>query len=159
MMWSKLRVKVRATLCKELRDRIDFHVAVYRKSHDSAYGRAWISIDGHQAGSWSCFEQLLHPIALEDLRTRFSGGWSVQQYDRLASERGIYTQKEFKRILSEYLDLAPHDALSSAIPLTRALAVMDKRIGRRTLARLPIGDETDAIVQLLWQLRTHKGVS
>jgi hypothetical protein len=156
MMWSKLREKIRAMLCRELRGRIDFHVTAYRQSHDSAYGRAWISLDGQQVGSWSCFEQLLRSFPAEDLRARFPDGWFVQQYDQFASERGVYTQPEFKRILSEYLDADPQDALGAAIPLTRALAVIDRRIGRRTLARFSVDDEPDALVRLLWYLRTQK---
>lgn len=135
---------------------MDFHVAVYRKSHDADYGRAWISIDGQQIGSWSCFEQLFHGAAVEQLRQRFPGGWFIAEYNRLASERGVYSQKEFKRLLAEYLDLDPHVALTSAIPLTRALAVIDKRVGRRSLARFAIAEEPDVIVQLLYHLRTQK---
>lgn len=105
MMWSQLRVKVRANLCEQLRSRLDFHVAVYRKSHDADYGRAWISLDGQQIGSWSCFEQLFHGATVEQLRQRFPGGWFIAEYNRLASERGVYSQKEFKRLLAEYLDL------------------------------------------------------
>ena len=156
MIWSKLRVKVRANLCKELRDRLDFHVTAYRKSHDSDYGRAWISVDGHQIASWSCFEQLLHPLPLEKLRARFPGGWRVFEYDRFASERGIYSEREFKLLLGEYLNLDPHAALSSAVPLIRMLAVIDKRIGARTLSRFAIHEEPDMIVQLLYRLRTQE---
>ena len=88
MMWSQLRVKVRANLCEELRGRMDFHVAVYRKSHDSDYGRAWISIDGRQVGSWSCFEQLFHGATLEELRKRFPDGWFIPEYIRKRSTTG-----------------------------------------------------------------------
>jgi hypothetical protein len=71
MMWSKLRVQVRANLVEELRARIDFDVAVYRKSHDSDYGRAWISLDGHPIGNWSCFEQFRHRVLPETLQAQF----------------------------------------------------------------------------------------
>jgi len=155
MIWSKLRVMVRANLCEELKNRLDFHVAVYRKSHDSEYGRAWITLDGEQVGSWSCFEQLFHKVAVEQLRARFPNGWTGLEYDRFVAEQGVYSQKEFKSLLVEYLGMDPHAALVSTVPLTRMLAVSDKRIGRRTLARFALENEPDLIVQLLYHVRVN----
>ena len=152
-MWSKIRVMVRANLCEALKDRLDFHVAVYRESHDSKYGRAWITLDGQQVGSWSCFEQLFHKVAVEQLRARFPNGWTALEYDRFVAEQGVYSQKEFKGLLEEYLGLDPHAALASAVPLTRLLAMCDKRIGQRTLARIAIENEPDLIVKMLYHIR------
>lgn len=154
MMWSQLRVKARANLCDRLRDRMDFHVAVYRDSHDSDYGRAWISIDGEQVASWSCFEQLLHPVALEELKARFPQGWTPLEYDRFVAERGICSKKQFTRLMAEYLSMDPQEALGSAVPLTRLLAMSDRRIGTRTLTRFDISKEQDPMVQLVYRLRT-----
>src|SRR5215831_14344953 len=58
MNWSQLRKQIRTLICDELRDRVNFHKAVYRKSWESAYDRAWITIDGEEAfelshGAWS----------------------------------------------------------------------------------------------------------
>lgn len=154
MMWSKLRHMGRSNLCEQLRDRLDFHVAVYRKFHD--YGRAWIAIDGKQTASWSCVDQTYGGhVTVEELQERFPTGWSGRQYDRFAAERGLYSKQEFMRLLSDYLNMDPHVALSSPVPLTRALAVADKRVGRRTLERLDIERDTDPIVRLLYQLRTQ----
>jgi hypothetical protein len=156
MNWSKLRAKVRANLCEELRDRLDFHMAVYRTSPDSDRGRGWISLDGQQIGSWSYFEELLSPLTIEEMNARFPEGWAGRDSVTLLNERGVYSDKAFKGFLEAYLELDPHDALSSPIPLTRALAVSDKRIGRRTLARFAIHEEPDGIVRLLFRLRTQQ---
>src|SRR6185369_15764765 len=45
MQWSKLKARVKERICPELRDRVDFHLTSYRRSHDEA-DKVWITIDG-----------------------------------------------------------------------------------------------------------------
>jgi hypothetical protein len=53
----------------------------------------------------------------------------------------------------EYLDSEPQDALSSADPILKALAIIDRRIGQRTLARLRIGRSEHSLVRRFYTLR------
>jgi hypothetical protein len=154
MNWSKLRKRIRENISPDLRDRIDLHVAVYRESHDADYGRAWITIDGKQVASWSCMEQLLSPqLELGAIKTKLQNG---QDYSEIASELGIYSQKEFVAILSEYLNTDPHSALASKVPLARALAIVDRRIGKRTLQGLAIDQENDPLALVFFALRMER---
>src|SRR6185369_9440020 len=45
MQWSKLKARVKERICPELRDRVDFHLTSYRRSHDDV-DKVWITIDG-----------------------------------------------------------------------------------------------------------------
>lgn len=148
MNWSDLRARIRENLSPDIRDRIDFHVTVYRKSHDSAYGRAWITIDRKQVASWSDFEHLI--------KTNFN--WIDEHRFPLTNtpfhlEEAKYSKKDFLNILTEFLNLNPRNLLSSSVPLARALAVADRRIGKRTLKEFPIREEQDPLVLLLFALR------
>ena len=55
--------------------------------------------------------------------------------------------------LKRYLALSIEDALISDRPLVRALAVIDRRAGKRRLRRLEIGPEEHPLVRELYQLR------
>ena len=155
MKWSQLRLRTRENLCDELKKRVDFHVARYRKSHDGDYRRGWISVDGEQLASWSCFEQLFagSDVQIDEVKKRFPDGWSPKEYDRFISERGIYSGSEFMSLLFEYLSFAPHKMLNAEIPLLRALAILDRRVGKRSIASFEINKEEDPIVTALYHLR------
>ena len=157
MKWSKLRIRSKENLCDSLKERLDFHVARYRKSHDGDYRRGWISNDGEQLASWSCFEQLLsgNLISTDGLNRPNPNSWSGEEYNQLMAEIGVYSGTEFMNLLFEYLSLSPHDALKSKIPLLRALAIAERRIGKRTLSTFEICNEEDPLVLALYHLRLN----
>src|SRR6476660_2544832 len=58
MIWSHLTKQLRSLICEALRARVDSPKATYRKACESAYDRAWITIDGKEAfqlshGEWT----------------------------------------------------------------------------------------------------------
>ena len=55
--------------------------------------------------------------------------------------------------LKAYLLLSVDDALQSGSPLIRALAVIDRRVGKRRLRSLEIGPEEHSLVYELYRLR------
>ncbi len=99
-------------------------------------------------------------VSKEEFKRHFPPGylWSVDSFDRLLSKHGIYSGSEFMSLLFDYLNLSPHEAIKSEIPLWRALAIVDRRIGKRTLKSYSIDDENDPVVHLFHLLRT-KGIS
>ena len=153
MKWSKLRVKTRSNVCEALRDRIDFHVATYRESHDSGLRRGWITVDRRQIASWSCHELdrngnlLNEPVPVYTL--------ADPEITLALSRDGKYSGSGFMNYLTDYLNIDPQSALRSEIPLIRTLAVVDRRIGKRSLKKYPIKDEPDRIVKALFELRSE----
>src|SRR6267378_3968098 len=47
MQWSKLKSRVKAFICPELKDKIDFHVTRYRKAH-SWISESWVTVNGEK---------------------------------------------------------------------------------------------------------------
>ena len=52
-----------------------------------------------------------------------------------------------------YLEMPVQLALKSANPFIRSLAIIDRRVGRRTLEELEIGDSEHSLVRELYRLR------
>ena len=68
------------------------------------------------------------------------------------SERTEYTDEEFSRALGEYRNQEIRVSLSSENPLVRMLAVLDRRVGKRTL----IGLRAELARQPLWLQRLYR---
>lgn len=150
MKWSDLRKRIRAGISPEIRGRIDFHVARYRVPRSSADGRAWITVDREQIASWSCNEHLIRTL---DWHYLFQPPRRPLTSAEDHLQLGHYSKKDFLNILKEFLNSNPQKLLNSKVPLARALAIVDRRIGKRTLEKFPIREETDPIVMLFFALR------
>lgn len=120
MQWSKLRSLFHDHLAPELRGRLDVHAAAYKSG-----GRTWISFDGQEI---ACVQapgftrQVLGHSSCADLHN----GQTLELGD------AIYT------LVHASID----DCLGSDNPLVRAIAVLDKRCGKRRLELLASGSPT-----------------
>jgi hypothetical protein len=111
MKWSKLRSLFITHLAPELQGRIDVHAASYPSG-----GRTWLSFGGHeivcvQAPGWT--RQVFRHSTCADLHE----GQTLQLGD------AIYT------LVHTGID----DCLSSDNPLVQAVALLDRRCGKRRL--------------------------
>ena len=59
----------------------------------------------------------------------------------------------FDVAMRAYLDMPVHLALKSTNPFVRSLAIIDRRVGRRTLDRLEIGSDEHSLVREFYRLR------
>lgn len=66
----------------------------------------------------------------------------------------IYSPHDVWASLESYLDLQPQVALQLTDPILKAMAMVDRRIGVRTLKQLNLGDDEHSLVRLLYFLRT-----
>ncbi len=147
MRWSKTRKLLHARLADSLTGRLGVHVTRYGWTRDED-GRAWVTFDGREVASfcfWS-FHNRYYPLA-EDIRevggTEPYRDLPARDVDRAGSEareilhrRGIFGEDEFLDAVREYLRLSVDDALRSGNPLVRALAMLDRRLGKRRLRML-----------------------
>src|SRR6266851_6303680 len=86
MQWSKLRASVRALICPELRQRIDFHVTQYRVGTSSKSGL--VTIDGKRVLALSYFRFCRHGdgwFASGESETK----WSPKQCDEIHPPRQL----------------------------------------------------------------------
>ena len=146
MQWSKLKSRVKDFICPELRDRIDFHLTSYRESHDGA-DKVWITIDGNRV-----FDCKHYPYEWAEAEA-YHGGSRGEQIKSSLREKEIHGPKDFGDAMRAYLDMPIHEALESRNPLVRAFAIVDRRLGKRTLAKLKVLDSEHALVKAFHKLR------
>jgi hypothetical protein len=146
MQWSKLKSRVKSLICPELRDRIDFHLASYRESHDGA-DKVWITVDGRRV--FSCKH---YPYEWAEAEAYHTGLRGAQVKDFMEGKE-IHRPKDFGDAMRAYLDMPVNEALESADPLVRAFALVDRRVGRRTLERLEILGSEHMLVKAFFELR------
>src|SRR5436189_4300420 len=106
MAWSRLKAKIEKRFALSLRDRVAVHFTSYRGAVSEA-GRGWLLIDKTEL-----------PLA------------AIQPFDA-ARAPGQHDHWTFHDALVAYLNLRLEDALRAADPLHRALAMVDRRLGRR----------------------------
>jgi hypothetical protein len=146
MQWSKLKTRVRSFICPELRDRIDFYVTSYRKSHDEA-DKLWITVDGRRV---FCCKHYPHHRARV---YAYYCGLSLEGAKSALREVEIFHPTDFGNAMRDYLDLPLSRALKSSDPFIKAFALVDRRLGKRTLERLELSDSEHALVKEFHELR------
>jgi hypothetical protein len=146
MKWSKLKSRVKDFICPELRGRIDFHVTSYRESHDEA-DKVWITVDGQRV--FSCKHYPYERAAT----AAFYRGLRGQELKESLREKEIHSPKDFGDAMRRYMDMPIGEALQSSDPLIKALAIVDRRVGKRTLGVLEISDSEHSLVRAFYSLR------
>ena len=128
MSWSKLKAKVEDRFATSLRKRVAIHMTSY---HEAGWleGRGWLLIDKKEV-----------PLAatLPYGSPRASG-----EHDR----------PSLHAVLVSYLDQSIAAAMASEEPIHRALAMIDRRLGRRRFEGLRLGDSEHPIVRQLYEVR------
>ncbi|SRR6266567_4242924 len=146
MQWSKLKSRVKDLMAPELRDRIDFHLTSYRASHDGA-DKVWITIDGkrvfdckHYAYEWAS-------------GAAYNSGVQGDPVKSVLRDVGIHGPKDFGNAMRNYLGMSVDEALKSSDPLVQAFAIVDRRLGKRSLAKLDLSDCKHTLVNAFYELR------
>ena len=157
MQWSKLKSRVKDRVCPELRNRIDFHVTRYREATDNGI-EAWITFDGNKIFGAGNYHRSV-PGAVEWHR-RKKEAMTIADAEMLRMEIiEMLDQKELHDTghlvgsMRAYLDMAVRDALKSDDPFIKALAIIDRRVGSRTLEKLEIDDSEHSLVKAFYELR------
>jgi hypothetical protein len=154
MQWSKIRARLRACVCPELRKRVDFHLTNYREYGSNGH-EVWITLDGEKIFSASYCDYMISENVLQrdkGLRTSAEGIEGKVAHDvltRAETHDASITVYTFR----EYLDSDPQDALVSTDPVLKSLAIIDRRIGHRTLAKLKVGRGEHSLVRKLYASR------
>ena len=139
LIWSKQKQILKNNLCESLRDRIDFNMIKYRKSHDSL-GRAVITLDKEEIFSmativldmehWKVVGFRLDNESFEEYLERDTEGYKI------VNENGFFSEFDFYEAVNIYLNVSIEDAINSDNILVRALSMLDKRLGKRRLKKI-----------------------
>ena len=130
MSWSRLKSKVEDRFAASLKKRLAIHITSY---HDAGWleGRGWLQIAKRQ-------------MILA----------STQPYD-VPQPPGTHHRPSLHAVLVGYLDLSVAAALASDEPIHRALAMVDRRLGRRRFEALALGQDEHPVVRELYELRAE----
>jgi hypothetical protein len=146
MQWSKLKSRVKDFICPELKDRIDFHLTSDRGSHDGA-DKVWITVDGQRV--FSCKH---YPYEWAEAEA-YQGGLRGEQVREQLRQKEVHRPKDFGDAMRAYLDMPIREALESKDPLVRAFAIVDRRLGKRRIAKLELLDSEHSLVKAFHKLR------
>jgi len=136
--WSGLNQWLQECLCPELRGRIAYFLTRYHKVHDS-YGRAAILLDGKEL---VCFSWIDMYRQEQDVSEAFyedkSRDWLElqEQFRPVWEEKGILSEWDFLDAVLKFRNLSIQDALNAGNWILWILAILDRRVGKRTLKKI-----------------------
>lgn len=134
--WSGLQKQLTDFLCGDLKNRITYFLTRYHEVHDS-YGRAAIRLDKREMVCFSWIEMYYQE---EDLHAiwKETGVWDDSNPDlkRKWDAQGTYYEMDFLSAATAFLQMPIDDALVSENYIVRIFAILDRRVGRRTLRKI-----------------------
>ena len=129
-MWSKTKKKLEDLLCDSLKEHLEYHCSNYR-IHDSI-GRAYITVDKKEVLNMCTLKRDYY----QDLKD------------------GCFSQVEFMNAAFEFLNSPINKSLESQDPIVRLLAILDRRVGKRTLEALKAKMQSeDEMINYFFKLR------
>ncbi|WP_053957257.1 SF0329 family protein [Inediibacterium massiliense] len=151
--WSGIQKKLEQDLlCEKLRGRVRYFITKYRKAHDDE-SRIAILIDKKEVvrGNIFDFYREADPIsdkirAEQKIPKRLWNGDEIlydnenkeleENVDAICIHKGIIDAYLFIIALNFYLHHSIKESINSTNPLVRLFAILDRRIGKRTLYKL-----------------------
>lgn len=123
--WKGMKKRLeRDYLCEKLQGRVQYHCEVYPKWSDGS----------------ACFHVMLDGVTIKKFGFFASSarlGWPHGHIGSIPmSARDEYSDEEFAESLAAYRNQPIADSLNSPNPIQRMFAIVDRRVGKRTLQRM-----------------------
>ena len=141
MIWSKSKRAIKALLADSVRDRVQFHMTRYGPGVSHIMARAWITWDGKEIANFSTIKALQEP------------GLEHPEGEIVDELPGIPSRYAFVKAVEEYLDAPIEQSISSEDSIVKALALFDRRIGKRRLLKLVLSETEHPLVRQFYKLR------
>jgi hypothetical protein len=155
MQWSQLKHRVEARFAPSLRGRVQVWAAVYRKPATTD-GRGWITLDGEQIHSMTDTPANAARDALwQAIEVARDAGPGTPESDWTRHGANYFTYQDFREALECSLQSGVDELLGSPLPLCRALAMLDGRLGKRRFQCLAAMEREHPLVRLLYGLRAR----
>lgn len=136
--WSSLHKRLNETLCDELKGRITYFYTAFREAHDVPHCAAirldakemirfkWIHIYEQEEDVSALIRQGVS-LSHQEMHKKLKPAWD---------ESGTYSGSDFYWSASQFLNLSIADALQSEDFIVKILAILDRRVGKRTLEKI-----------------------
>ncbi|MBN2529083.1 MAG: hypothetical protein JXR76_22020 [Deltaproteobacteria bacterium] len=165
MQWSRLKKQVEAMFCDSLKGQVELRATRYRGTHDEE-GKGWITVDKEEIYDFCTMKWMRDYYGISnELRAinRCTDHWNPEQRDgyyaaydeadKIMNEKGNYSLNGYYRSLENYLSLSIDDALGSEDILTRAIAMIDRRFGKRRIRAHEPRKTEHSLVKYMLELR------
>ena len=135
--WAGLNKQLIQCLYPPLKNRISYFLTRYHDVHN-AYGRAAIRLDGEELVCFSWIEEIRQEMQIDQFLSKNDGSYeeAKQALKPHFDDNGTYCDINFLAAALAFRDLSIQDALQSENLIIRALSILDKRVGKRTLQRI-----------------------
>lgn len=149
--WSGLKKQLTEQLCDSLKYRITYFLTRYHEVHNS-YGRASIRLDGKELINFSWIEMYKQDYDTNN-RWKETGDWDYEtsELKEKWNQEATFSDDDFLEAATDFLQLSISDALISESYLIRVFAIMDKRVGKRTLEAICKSEEFKSYPQWVGQ--------
>ncbi len=134
--WSGLKKQLNECLCDPLKNRVSYFLTRYHEVHNS-YGRASIKLDGKELVVFSWIDMYKQE---RDTHERWK---ETGVYDSDALElknkwekEGTLSEWDFLQAATDFLQMPIADALTCDNCLIRIFAILDRRVGSRTIKQI-----------------------
>lgn len=107
MQWSKLKQRIESNFAESVKGRVEVHSTRYRWGDEE--GRGWFTVDKAEV-------------------------FNACTYQKRANDQG-FSQADFYTALEQFLNVSIEDAVVSDNSIVQALAVIDRRVGKRQLLK------------------------
>ena len=134
--WSGLNKQLNESLCDSLKDRISYFLTRYHEVHDS-YGRASIKLDGKElvVFSWIDMYRQERDISERWKETGVYDSDALELKNKWEKE-GTLSEWDFLQAATDFLQMPIADALTCDNCLIRIFAILDRRVGSRTIKQI-----------------------
>ena len=151
--WAGLNKQLTGTLCDAYKEQITYFLTRYHDVHN-AYGRAAVRLDGHELAAFSWIEMYRQEADVaaafkEDETASYEGLYSDMKPKRDAD--CTYHELDFLSAALKFCSMAIEDALLSDNYLIRIFAILDRRVGIRTLRKIASDETYKALPQWVRQ--------
>ena len=154
--WSGLNKQLSDFLCEPLKDRITYFLTRYHDVHN-AYGRAAVLLDKHELTVFSWIEMYNQE---HEMSKRYAIGIPWDETEKMVKpewdKNCTYCEMDFLSAATSFLQIPIFDALNSDNYIIRIFAILDKRVGKRTLQAIKSENSYQALpewVKQFYELR------
>lgn len=134
--WAGLNKQLADLLCDELKGRLSYFLTRYHKVHNS-YGRAAICLDKREIVCFSWIEMYRQENDLHKAWEE-TGVWDDNHLDlkKKWDANATYHDMDFLSAATSFLKMPITKALYSDNYIVQILAILDRRVGKRTLQKI-----------------------
>ncbi|MCM3768932.1 MULTISPECIES: SF0329 family protein [Priestia] len=169
MKWTKLKGNMKNLICDKLKHRLGIHLTKYNVSLGEQT-RIWITLDKKEVFNASSAKYLMeHDKLWEEVKKKTSKPFpdclyecfpecigKVDDMDYTASileHRGVFNVDLVYNAFIQYPQLSINRALNSENVIFQALALVDRRLGKRTLKALRYNSNVHPLIMQFYELR------